>query len=128
MYDDDDPLLIRVRGLCLALPETREKDSHGRPTFFAGRRVFAQYGVAGDDDQRLLVHPEEAERRALRQHPRCSVPPYLGPSGWLGLDLAERPGWPAVDWGEVAELVEDSYRRVALVRMLRLLDVPGSLP
>lgn len=128
MYDEDDPLLARVRALCLALPETGEKESHGRPTFFAGRRVFAQYGIAGDDDRRLLVHPDEADRRALLDDPRCSVPPYLGPAGWLGLDLAARPDAPPVDWDEVAELVEDSYRRVALVRMVRSLDARARRP
>jgi hypothetical protein len=122
MYDEDDPLLARVRALCLALPETSERESHGRPTFFAGARVFAQYGVAGEDDTRLLVHPDDTDREALLAHPRSSVPPYLGPGGWLGFDLARREGGPDVDWQEMAELVEDSYRRVALVRMRRALD------
>lgn len=125
MYDEDDPLLARVRDLCLALPETAEKESHGRPTFFAGRRVFAQFGIAGEDDTRLIVHPADGERPALLDHPRCSVPPYLGASGWLGFEVGERDDLPATDWAEMAELVEDSYRRVALVRMLRALDIPS---
>jgi len=50
MYDEDDPLLARLRPVCLALPEATERESHGRPHFFAGKRVFATYGVAGDDD------------------------------------------------------------------------------
>ena len=119
MYDEDDPLLARVRELCLGRPETREKESHGRPTFFAGSRGFAQFGVAGPDDRRLLVRPDDAERAALLQHPRASVPPYLGPSGWLGYDLVDDPGLPPVDWDEMAELVQDSWDRVALVRMRR---------
>lgn len=122
MYDEDDPLLARVRTTCLALPESSERESHGRPTFFAGARVFAQYGISGEDDRRLLVHPDDADREALLQHPRASVPPYLGASGWLGFDLGEGGEGPPVDWDEMAELVEDSYRRVALVRMLRALD------
>lgn len=126
MYDDEDPLLARVRDLCLALPEATEKESHGRPVFAAGKRSFAQFGVSGDGDRRLLVHPDDADRPALLQHPRVSVPPYLGPAGWLGFDLAERDGLPPVDWEEMAELVDDSYRRVALVRMLRALDAAGS--
>jgi predicted DNA-binding protein (MmcQ/YjbR family) len=122
MYDEDDPLLARVRRLCLALPESWEKESHGRPTFFAGKRVFAQYGISGEDDRRLLVHPDDTDAEALLQHPRASVPPYLGGAGWLGFDLREAGDLPPVDWQEMAELVEDSYRRVALLRMLRALD------
>lgn len=75
MYDEDDPLLARVRALCLALPETSEKESHGRPTFVAGFRVFARYGVSGEDDRRLVVHPDDGDRAVLLQQPRVSVPP-----------------------------------------------------
>lgn len=122
MYDEDDPLLARVRALCLAYPEAGERESHGRPVFFAGKRAFAQYGIRGEDDRRLLVHPDDGDREALLQHPRVSVPPYLGPAGWLGFELREADGLPPPDWQEMAELVDDSYRRVALVRMLRALE------
>ena len=43
LFDDDDPLLARVRGIALALPEAVEKVSHGRPAFFT-RKIFAYYG------------------------------------------------------------------------------------
>jgi hypothetical protein len=46
------------------------------------------------------------------------VPPGFGPLGWLALDLTAAP----VDWREVTELVETSYRQVALNRMLVALD------
>jgi hypothetical protein len=46
------------------------------------------------------------------------VPPYFGAGGWLALDLAA----PGVDWAEVDELLDSSYRQVALVRMLKVLD------
>lgn len=125
MYDEDDPLLARARAVCLALPEAVEKESHGRPTFFAGKRVFAQFGIEGEGDTRLLVRPDDSDREALLEHPRASVPPYYGPSGWLAFECRALPGHPDVDWVELAELVEDSYRRVALVRMVRALDVAG---
>ncbi len=125
MYDEDDPLLARARQVCLALPEAQERESHGRPTFFAGSRVFAQFGVAGPDDTRLLVRPDDNDREALLHHPRATVPPYYGPSGWLAFECRDLPGEPEVDWTELAELVEDSYRRVALVRMRRALDARG---
>lgn len=130
MYDEADPLLARVRRICLALPEAWERESHGRPTFVAGRRTFAQFGIAGEDDRRLVVRPDDGDRPALLGHPRVSVPPYVGGAGWLAFELRDDVpghdrGSPVVDWDEMAELVEDSYRRVALVRMRRALDARG---
>jgi predicted DNA-binding protein (MmcQ/YjbR family) len=66
----------------------------------------------------VVFKPEPDERPALVDDPRFYVPAYYGPSGWLALDLTAAP----VDWEEVAELVETSYRQVALKRMLAALD------
>lgn len=110
MFDDDDPWLGRVRQLALAFPGAAEKVSHGRPAFFT-KKVFAYYGgsvrVDGEWVQHphaLLILPEPDERPALEQDPRVFVPAYLGPSGWLGLDLDG-----STDWTEVAELLDASY-------------------
>ncbi len=46
------------------------------------------------------------------------MPPYFGPGGWVALDFTAAP----VDWDEVAELMDASYRQVAIKRMLRALD------
>lgn len=43
MFDDGDPLLKRIQKLCVELPGTHEKVSHGRPVFFT-KKVFAYYG------------------------------------------------------------------------------------
>jgi hypothetical protein len=118
-YRDDDPLLVRLRQLALALPGAAEKVSHGRPTFFT-RKVFAVFGgvVKGDHRsdalaQALVFLPDPAERPALVDDPRISVPGYEGASGWLALDLRGAP-----DWSEVAELVETSYRLTAPARLV----------
>jgi predicted DNA-binding protein (MmcQ/YjbR family) len=110
MFDDDDPFLARVREFALALPDADEKVSHGRPAFFT-KKVFAYYGgsvrLDGEWVQHphaLLILPEADERPALEQDQRSFVPAYLGPSGWLGIDLDE-----ATDWDEVAELLDASY-------------------
>jgi len=124
MYSDDDPYLADLRKLCLALPETAEVEAWGRPTFRAGKKMFAVF--EGDDAHAYAVifKPDPAERPALLADPRFYVPAYYGPSGWLSLDLTAAP----VDWGEVAELLETSYRRVALKRMLKALDRPAHDP
>lgn len=126
MFDDDDPVLARVREVTLALPDAAEKVSHGIPAFYT-TKVFAYYGGSvrtADGYERhpvsLLVLADPVERPALLEDPRFFHPMYLGVSGWVGLDLDAD-----TDWAEVAELVETSYRLTAGVRRVRLLDRSG---
>jgi len=118
MYTDQDPHLAELREVCLALPESAEVEAWGRPTFRAGKKIFAVF--SGDDhhDWAVIFKPDPGERPALVDDPRFYSPPYFGPGGWLSLDFSAAP----VDWTEVAELVETSYRQVALKRMLKALD------
>jgi predicted DNA-binding protein (MmcQ/YjbR family) len=120
MYREDDPFLAEVRAMCLALPETAEVEAWGRPTFRAGKKMFAIFTGSLEEQFSLIFKPEPDERAALVEDPRFYAPPYLGPSGWLALDFTSA----AIDWDEVAELVESSYRQVALKRMLKALDEP----
>jgi hypothetical protein len=120
MYDDDSPHLADVRRVCLALPESVEVEAWGRPTFRAGKKIFALYSDHDGAGAAVIFKPDVDERPALLGDDRFYKPPYWGPSGWLGLDL--RPD--TVDWDEVAELVETSYRQVALKRMLKVLESP----
>ena len=106
------------------------KVSHGRPTFFT-RKVFAIFGgvVKGDHQsdalgRALVFLPEPAERPALLADPRFVVPGYEGAYGWLALDLRD-----GVDWAEVGELVEASYRLTAPPRLVAELDgAPATRP
>lgn len=123
MYDPDDPLLARVREIALAFPGADEKESHGRPAFYT-RKVFCYYGgsirVDGDwvpHDQAILFLPDPGERPALEADGRFWVPAYLGPYGWLGLDLES-----GSDFGEVAELLDESFRATAPKRLVAELD------
>jgi predicted DNA-binding protein (MmcQ/YjbR family) len=125
MFDEDDPLLAQVRALALALPDSDEKISHGRPAFFT-KKVFAYYGgsVKNPDgwirhDQCLVFLPDPEDQRALEEDPRSFSPAYLGPYGWMGLDLDE-----TTDWTEIAELLESSFRLTAPKRSIARLDHP----
>jgi hypothetical protein len=87
MFDDDDPVLLRVRAVAHELPGVAEKVSHGRPAFYT-TKVFAYYGgsvrLDGEwiaHDQAIMVLPHGDDRLALLEDPRCFVPAYLGPSG-----------------------------------------------
>lgn len=125
MFDDADPILAKVRKIALALPEAIEKISHGRPTFSAPK-MFAIYGGSRKNpagphtryDHALLIKVDDSERQALQQDPRFFYPAYLGPYGWLGLDFDAAK----VDWDEVAELVDASFRLQAPARLIRQLD------
>lgn len=122
MFDEADPLLTRIRGLALTFPGAAEKISHGRP-FFYTRTAFAVYGgsvkATGVQFPRsLIVKPDAAEREALLGQPHTYDPAYLGPSGWIGFDL-ERAD---VDWDEIAELLDMSFRVTAPARLVREWD------
>lgn len=129
-FDPDDPYLARLRRICLAFPHAQEKISHGSPNFYT-RKVFAIFGgvVKGDHASRVwaqsvLVLPDADERAALLQDPRFFDPAYHGPSGWVGLNFRAlgRRSVDAVDWDEVRELVDASYRNTAGRRMIAELD------
>jgi predicted DNA-binding protein (MmcQ/YjbR family) len=125
MFDDADPVLAKLRTIALAFPEAIEKISHGRPTFSAPK-MFAIYGGSRKNpsgpmiryDHALLIKVDDSEREALQQDPRFFYPAYLGPYGWLGLDFDAAK----VDWDEVKELVDASYRLQAPARLIKQLD------
>ncbi len=123
-FDSDDPALVKLRQICLALPGADEKVSHGRPAFFT-KKIFAMFGAvtkgdhhSGRYDQSLVFSPDQDEAEALGQHPLVFVPAYWGPYGWLGYDLSTDD----TDWTEVTELVEDSFRQTAGKRLIAALD------
>ncbi len=123
MFDDDDPILGRVREIARVLPRSDEKVSHGRPAFFT-KKVFAYYGgslkVDGEwvqHPQSIVLLPDPEDRNALLEDDRVYVPAYLGPSGWIGVDLDD-----ASDWDEVAELLDASYRLTAPAAAIAELD------
>ena len=116
-YSDDDPGLADLRRVALAFPEAVEVEAWGRPTFRAGKKIFATYAEF-DGRYSVVFKPEPDERLALSDDTRFYSPPYWGPSGWLALDFTAAK----VDWQEVKELLDSSYRQVALKRMLAKLD------
>lgn len=122
MFPSDHPLVERVRALCMRYPEAAEVISHGRVTFRAGKRQFAIVG-AGDRGAVLFI-PDPVEREALLQRDDVVVPPYEGAYGWLAIGVETDAG----DWALLEELLDASYRSVALVRQLRALDADPVVP
>jgi hypothetical protein len=84
--------LARVRRICLALPETTEKTSHGAPTFFVHKRVYCMFANNHHNDGHIAVWaPAEPGLQAtlLKTSPeKYFYPPYVGGGGWIGIELA----------------------------------------
>jgi hypothetical protein len=111
-------VLARLRAICLALPEANEKLSHGEPTWFAGKgKVFAMLDDHHHGSPHLSVWLPAglgAQEALVESDPkRFFRPPYVGPSGWVGVVLDSGP-----DWSQVAWLVEQAFRLVAGKRLV----------
>jgi hypothetical protein len=111
-----DPLPA-LRRLCLALPETTERLSHGEPTWFVrDKKVFVMYANRRHDDVLAFwcAAPPGAQQAMVAEEPgRFFSPPYVGGRGWLGVRL-DVP----LDWTELGEIVLDAYRVIAPKRLL----------
>jgi hypothetical protein len=106
-------ILERIRGICLALPETNERLSHGAPTFFVrNKRPFVMVLTDHHGDGRFAIWcpaPAGLQQMLVEADPeRFFVPPYVGHRGWLGVRLDR-----GLDWDELAGIVEDAYAEVA---------------
>ncbi len=124
MFSDDDLGLAELRRVTLSFPAAFEKVSWGRPVFCAPK-MFAMYGGNSKSTGEmvpfpysLLIKVDDAERSALEQDRRFFFPAYMGPFGWLGLDFTAAK----VDWDEVKELVDASFRLVAPKKLIKQLD------
>jgi hypothetical protein len=84
--------LQRVRRMCLALPNTTEKISHGEPTFFTKQGVFAMFANDHHRDGHIGVWLPAApgvQAALVEEDPSVYYrPPYVGSSGWIGIELA----------------------------------------
>jgi predicted DNA-binding protein (MmcQ/YjbR family) len=107
----NERILERLRSLCLSLPGTTETASWGHPNFRAGKKTFVAFErVKGRASIAFRLDPEDVERLLRRKH--FFATPY-GRGLWASLWADGR-----IDWRAVENLVERSYRVVALKRML----------
>ena len=112
-------LLDRVRQAALGLPESEERLSHGQPTFFVVGKQFAQLrdNHHGDGKTVVCVRTSSADEQAMliEADPETySRPAYLGPSGWVSVNLAG----DKVDWDHVADRIAQSWELAAPRRLL----------
>ena len=119
----------RLRKIIAAWPETDERISHGSPTFWGGKKTFASFHENHHGDGRIAVwikSDADTQEGLVEANPNLFfIPPYVGPSGWLGVRLEShvKDGSEDVaDWDVIAGLLEDGYRAVAPKRALKRLD------
>lgn len=117
-----DRALAGVRTICLSLPEVSERLSHGSPAWFVrGKKTVAMFVDDHHGDGILGIWcpawPGVQEEMVALEPARFFRPPYVGPSGWLGVRLDVD-----VDWDEVRGILTDSYRKVAPKTLVKLLD------
>jgi predicted DNA-binding protein (MmcQ/YjbR family) len=115
--------LKRVRALCLALPETFERETWEHPTFRVGSGKGKIFCTAAVDGSTCTMKSDPEEREALlAQGDPFFLPPYVGGKGWVGVRLDGR-----TDWDEVAELIATSYCLIAPKRLARQVTTPPGL-
>ena len=109
--------LRRVRRLCSALPDTTETLSHGEPTFFVKKKVYAMFVNNHHDDGHMAVWlpvPPGAQPSLIKNEPgKFYLPPYVGVRGWVGIQLDQ------IDDEELAAYLLDAWRLIAPKKMAK---------
>jgi hypothetical protein len=104
---DDGTQLERLRRLCLSFPGTLEKISHGEPTFFTPKRVFAMFANNHHEDGHVAVWlPAGAgvQEALVEEAPQIYFrPPYVGPAGWIGVELSK------VDDDQLESMISEAF-------------------
>jgi hypothetical protein len=110
MKTDDGTQIERVRRICRAIPGTIEKISHGEPTFFTPKRVFAMFANNHHGDGRIAVWIPAGpgvQAGLIEEEPGTYFrPPYVGGSGWVGVDL------PRVSDEQLGALIREAFRMI----------------
>ena len=116
----EDPRLVRLTEICLALPETTRQSMGSHAGFQVRKKTFAYFLDNHHGDGIVAVTCKTAlgenAERAAADPARFYLPAYLAPKGWVALRLDVG----TIDWDEVAELVTESYRLIAPKRLAAL--------
>jgi hypothetical protein len=112
--------LQRVRAICAQLPETTEKLSHGEPTFFVRKKVYAMFADNHHHDGHVAVWLPVAsgmqEVLIANEPDKFFKPPYVGTRGWVGIELA------AVADEELASHLREAWLIIAPKKLQALLS------
>lgn len=122
---DAEALRDKIAPLATAFPGVTREDSHGHTGFLLRGKRIAWFLVDHHGDGRVAVWlkaPAGEQQALIGTDPvRYFVPPYLGPSGWVGVDLAAAEP----DWDELHGLLEQAWRLGATKKAIREYDAQG---
>ena len=109
-----------MRAICLALPETSERLSHGGPAFFVRqKKCFVMFLDDHHGDGRLAIWcaaPDGVQPDLVEIDPeRFFRPPYVGHLGWLGVQL------PGIQDAELRAICLEAFTTVAPPSVLKML-------
>jgi hypothetical protein len=118
---------VAARELCLAFPEAEEIESHGSPNFRARKgRIYAVWALNhhGDGHVALWLNtPAMEQSRLLTSSRHIYKPPYVGPSGWIAVELNK-----GVSWKRVCELVHMAYVNSSPAKLVARVSKPPVVP
>ena len=107
---DNGTQIKRLRRICLSIPEAMEKISHGEPTFFTPKRVFAMFANNHHNDGHIaawLPAGPGVQEALIEEAPDVYFrPPYVGGGGWVGIELSK------VDDDQLGALVREAFRLI----------------
>ena len=104
----------KVRKMCLALPEATEKEAWGTPTFRVKDKMFAMWTDAdshnGKGNEAVWIKSDSDNQQLMisLEPKRYFSPPYMGPSGWVGVYCNAK-----TDWKQVEALLRDAWTAIA---------------
>jgi len=118
----NDPVLVKMKKICLSLPDTKLTMTWDQPHFRVGDKIFAG---CGEEKGKLVVgfklEMEHADE--ILRDKRFTRAPYVGHKGWVSMDATG-----IRDWDEVQQLVLESYRLIAPKRTLARLAAAAATP
>lgn len=105
-----------VREICLGLPEVEEVMAQGSPDYRVAGKTFATHVINHHGDGHVAIWlnmPTGVQEYYTSSEPQYFYePPYVGPRGWLGVDLDR-----GLDWGRIAKLIREAYGKTAPARL-----------
>lgn len=121
---EPDLVHARIGSLASSLPHVEERVSHGSPCWrVADKRMFAYFwhNHHADDITAVLVKTSGREEQEMLIDMNPDIyfkPPYLGPSGWIGVRLDQLE----TDWDLVEHRLRESWRLAAPPKLSAMLD------
>ena len=106
-------MILRLRKICLALPDATETTNFGHPFFRFKNKPFCVYHGT-EDDPAIAFKVLKSEQDIFLSDSRFFKTPYMHHHGWISIHAKAK-----LDWAEIKELIKASYDLTACARPAR---------